>query len=111
MKKNDNYSNAQYGIQIDSIASKIKCMEYLKLQILSSTNILFQSMGGDDIAAAESVGETIASLIISSYRLGIHLGINPEDMDRRIKDQLDVINIVDTSTVRKDVVLLNKKFK
>lgn len=111
MKKIDNHSNVHFGAQVESIASKIKRMEMLKLQILSSTNTLFQSMGGDDIAAAEAVGETIASMIISSYRLGVHLGISLEDMDRRIKNQLDIINIVDESMIKKDIVAMNKKFK
>ena len=111
MKKIDNYPDIHFGVQVESIASKIKNIEQLKLQILSSTNTLFQSMGGDDMAAAEAVGETIASLIISSYRLGYSLGIDLQDMDRRIKNQLEVIDIVDESIVKKDIVALNKKFK
>jgi len=111
MKKIDKYSKTHFGVQVESIASKIKNIEHLKLQILSSTNSLFQSMGGDDMAEAEAVGETIASIIISSYRLGIHLGIDLEDMDRRIMNQLEVIDIIDESVVKKDIIAMNKKFK
>ncbi len=111
MKKIDNYSNTHFSMQTNSIAAKIKNIEHLKLQVLSSANTLFQSMGGDDMAAAEAVGETLASLIISSYRLGINLGMDLDDMDRRIKNQLEVIDIVEESIVKKDIIALNKKYK
>ncbi len=67
-------------------------------------------MGGENPSEAEAVGETIASLIISAYRLGINLGISTEDMDRRINAQLSTINHIEGNGVKRDLHELRRKF-
>jgi hypothetical protein len=72
-----------YSDKSSHIAKKIKDIESLKLLILSTTNELFQQMSGDHPAASEAVGETLSALIVTSYRLGISVGVLPKDIDRR----------------------------
>lgn len=92
------------------IASRIKSIELLKLELLENTNSIFQSMGGEHLEAAEAVGETLSALIISAYRLGIFLGVEPKDMDRRIMVQLESLRLRNELSPLIDIANLNKRF-
>lgn len=106
---NDNdftiYKNSGFDI-----ASRIKTIELLKLQLLENTNSIFQSMGGEHLEAAEAVGETLSAIIISAYRLGISLGVESKDMDRRIMVQLEALKLTNELSPLVDIVSLNKRF-
>ncbi len=72
-----------YSEMPTQFAKKIKDIQSIKLLLLSATNDLFQQMGGEKPAASEAVGETLAALIVTAYRLGISVGVLPKDIDRR----------------------------
>ena len=91
------------------VADKIRSIEKLKLQVLDDTNSLLQAMGGNK-AASEAVGEMLAELILTSYRLGMSVGVPHKDMDRRIKIRIKTILASGSDPSDGDLAALDGKF-
>jgi|GEM_PF-3635566 len=91
------------------VADKIRGIERLKLQVLDNTNSLLQAMGGSK-AASEAVGETLAELILSSYRLAQAVGISHKDMNRRIKIRIKALMAAQPDLSGEDLSALDGKF-
>lgn len=93
------------------IAKRIKAIEKLKLEVLSTTNDIFQAMGGESPAASEAVGEMLSALIVSTYRLGITVGVSPKDMDRRAENRLRTLKAIHAEDMPPDIMALDGQFR
>ncbi|SJZ80771.1 MazG-like family protein [Selenihalanaerobacter shriftii] len=69
----------------NNITKNLKVIEWLKSELLGSVSHLFKVMlkGNQD----KIIG-TLANLIISTYLLAKRLGISPERLERKVKDNL-----------------------
>ena len=67
------------------VAKRAKVIEWLKTEVLDHVSRLFKAMWEGSSAR---VGDSLASLIMSSYILGRRLGLSYRDLDDLLIDKL-----------------------
>ncbi|MGM0471838.1 MAG: MazG-like family protein [Bacillota bacterium] len=71
--------------QKNNITKNLKVIEWLKSELLSSTSHLFRVMLKD---SQSKILDALANLVISTYLLAKRLGISPDQLDRKVRDNL-----------------------
>jgi predicted nucleotidyltransferase len=69
----------------NNITKNLKVIEWLKSELLSSISHLFKVMIS---GKQDKIIDSLANLIISTYLLAKRLGVSPDRIERRIKDNL-----------------------
>lgn len=67
------------------VAKRAKVIEWLKTEVLDHVSRLFKAMWE---GSSTRVGDSLASLIMSSYILGRRLGLSYRDLDDLLIDKL-----------------------
>ncbi|MDP4096435.1 MazG-like family protein [Paenibacillus sp. P96] len=67
------------------VAKRAKVIEWLKTEVLDQVSRLFKAMWE---GSTSRIGDSLASLIMSSYILGRRLGISYTDLDQQLLNKL-----------------------
>jgi hypothetical protein len=70
------------------IMGNIKLIDNYKNYLLSSVADLFVTMGKGGRAGVDEINDELAEIIILSYLLGKRIGIDYEDIDKRLTKKL-----------------------
>lgn len=71
--------------QKNNITKNLKIIEWLKSELLNSVSHLFKVLLKDSQA---NVIDALANLIISTYLLAKRLGVSPDKLERKVRDNL-----------------------
>ena len=79
------------------IMGNIKLIENYKNYLLSTVADLFVTMGKGGRAGVDEINDELAEIIILSYLLGKRIGIDYEDIDKRLTKKLKLGTIEEDS--------------
>ncbi|ADL13810.1 MazG-like family protein [Acetohalobium arabaticum] len=71
--------------QKNNITKNLKVIEWLKSELLNSVSHLFKVMLQD---SQSKIIDALANLLISTYLLAQRLGISPDKLERKVRDNL-----------------------
>lgn len=100
---------SSFGYEPD-IARSIKIIEELKSSVLSDIAETYSQMAKSRMDIDE-INKGLARLIIDAYLLGGKLGIDAEDIDKTIINQLKLENLKEDTKLQNEVKLLLDHFK
>lgn len=69
------------------VAHNLKVIEWLKAELVDSVGELFRSLLK---TGSDATSDALATIIITVYLLGRRVGISFQNVDRKIRDKLDI---------------------
>lgn len=83
------------------IAKNVRLIDWLKSELLTSVADLFKLLSSGIKGSQEAIADCIASIILAAYLLGKRLGIQFEQVDRKLEGKIR-LGIIEEHAVEKD---------
>lgn len=89
------------------IAKNVRLIDWLKSELLTSVADLFKLLSSGIKGSQEAIADCIASIILAAYLLGKRLGIQFEQIDRKLEGKIR-LGIIEEYAVEKDFADLSE---